>query len=352
MTRAILFRHVSWFGFCGANTLGAQPAGAEAVTGVRSVPVPKRPIRARTAPVWRSEMNGRTIPNLSRAIAALGVVSILGCNEAQAQKPERKPPPPTVYFTSVSRRDLPIFIEAVGTLDGYINADIRARVRGYLQTQSYNDGAFVKAGQTLFTIEPTEHAAALSGAKANLTRAKVAVDRNRVERERGKSLFTTGMISRQELDTATANVGDAQGQIQAAEAQLTQAQLNLSYAQVKSPISGVAGIALVRAGNLVGQDGPTLLTTVSQLDPIRVNFPISEGDYVRNPERFKNLQTHDLAWARAQFAKLDAGEPGEHGETGLEIILSDGQVYAHRGVIVTANRQVDPGTGTLQIQGL
>jgi membrane fusion protein (multidrug efflux system) len=288
----------------------------------------------------------------SRAVTGFGLLASLGCTEARASKVEPVTPPPTVYFTAVTRRDLPIFIESVGLLDGYVNADIRARVRGYLQTQLYKDGAYVKAGQTLFTIEPTEYAATLSGAKAALMRARVAVDRNRIELERGKGLFSSGMLSRQELDNATASVADAEGQVQAAQAQLTQAQLNLSYTQVKSPLAGIAGLALVRVGNLVGQEGPTLLTTVSQLDPIRVNFPLSEVDYVRNPERFSHLEARDLAWAKAQFARLDTGQPAEQGDTGLEIVLSDGHTHEHRGVVVSANRQVDPSTGTLQIQGL
>jgi len=261
-------------------------------------------------------------------------------------------PPPTVYFATVSRHDLPLFIEAVGSLDGYVNADIRARVRGFLQTQSYKDGAYVKSGQTLFTIEPTEYGAALASANASLTRAKVAVSKNKVELERDQGLFNTGMLSRQDLDNATASVADTEGQVQAAQAQVTQAQLSLSYTQIRSPISGVAGLALVRVGNLVGQDGPTLLTTVSQLDPIRVNFPISEVDYVRYPERFKHLESRDLEWAKKQFSRFASGKTAENGDPGLELVLSDGSTFAGRGVIVAANRQVDPSTGTLQVQAL
>jgi membrane fusion protein (multidrug efflux system) len=247
---------------------------------------------------------------------------------------------------------LPIYIEAVGSLDGYVNAEIRARVRGYLQTQNYKDGAYVKAGQTLFTIEPNEYVATLSSARANVTRAHVAVDKNRVELERDKGLFASGMFSRQDLDNATASLADTEGQVQAAQAQLTQAQLNLSYTQIKSPISGIAGLALVRVGNLVGQDGPTLLSTVSQLDPIRVNFPMSEVDYVQNPGRFRHLEGRDLKWAKAQFARLEANQSTETGDNGIQLVLSGGHHYEHRGVIVSVDRQVDPSTGTLQVQAL
>ncbi len=285
-------------------------------------------------------------------LAWLAVWASIACTEAKAHKAEPAMPPPTVYFTNVSRHDLPLYIEAVAALDGYVNADIRARVRGFLQTQSYKDGAYVKAGQALFTIEPTEYAAALASANANLTRARVAVTKNKVELERDQGLFNTGMLSRQDLDNATASVADTEGQVQAAQAQVTQAQLSLSYTRIRSPISGVAGLALVRIGNLVGQDGATLLTTVSQLDPIRVNFPISEVDYVRYPERFKHLELRDLNWAVKQFARLASGTTAENGDPGIELVLADGSTYAQRGVIVAANRQVDPSTGTLQVQAL
>jgi membrane fusion protein, multidrug efflux system len=160
------------------------------------------------------------------------------------------------------------------------------------------------------------------------------------------------MLSQQDLDNATANLADTDGQMQAAQAQLDQATLNLSYTQVTSPIDGVAGLALVRVGNLVGQDGPTLLTTVSQLDPIRVNFPMSEADYIRYRDRLGHMEKRDLAWAKKQFGKLEAGGSTDDGDDGVQLVLADGSTYAHRGVIVAANRQIDASTGTIQIQAL
>jgi membrane fusion protein (multidrug efflux system) len=271
------------------------------------------------------------------------------CEESKKPPP---PAPPIVYVAAVARRDVPLYVEAVATLDGYDNADIRARVRGFLRTQGYKDGSSVKAGQVLFTIEATEYVAAQSSAHAALTRARVVQAHNRVQLEREQGLLKSGMVSQQDVDNASANFADADGQVQAAEAQVQQADLNLSYTQIRAPLEGVAGLALVRIGNLVGQDGPTLLTTVSQIDPIRVNFPMSEVDFVKYPDRFKRLDARDLAWARKQFALLDAGKTTETGDPGLEIVLTDGSSYPHRGVIVTTNRQIDPSTGTLQIQAL
>jgi membrane fusion protein (multidrug efflux system) len=284
----------------------------------------------------------RTIPLL------LALAGGVGCAE---QKAKATAPPPTVIVTPVVQRDVPIYIEAVSNLDGYVNAEIRARVRGFLQAQKYKDGAVVKEGQLLFQIEPNEYAAAVATAQANVARAKTAQEHGNVQLDRRKALLPSGVVSKQELDDATATAHDADGQLAAAQAQLQQALLNLSYTQIHSPVTGVAGLALVRIGNLVGQNDATLLTTVSQVDPIRVNFPVSETDYVKAPERLKHLDGRDLAWAEKQFKALDSGGTAE-GDPGLELVLSDGSVYAHRGVIVAANRQVDASTGTIQLQAL
>jgi membrane fusion protein (multidrug efflux system) len=160
------------------------------------------------------------------------------------------------------------------------------------------------------------------------------------------------MISQQDVDNASASLADTEAQITGARASLQTSALNLSYTKIRSPIDGVAGLALVRVGNLVGQDGPTLLTTVSQTDPIRINFSLSEVDYVRHPERFANLEKRDLPWMKKQIAALDSGGLAEGGDPGVELVLADGSVYSHRGVIVTANRQIDATTGTIQVQAL
>jgi membrane fusion protein, multidrug efflux system len=258
-------------------------------------------------------------------------------------------PPAQVGVITIARRDLPLYIESVATLDGYVNADIRARVRGYLRTQTYKEGAVVKTGQTLFTIDASEYVVAVSAAKASLSRAETAQARAKIELDRDLALFKGGNLSQQDLDNAKAALADTQGQVQAAQAALDQANLNLSYTDIKSPITGVAGLAQIRVGNLVGQDQPTLLTTVSQTDPIRVTFPLSELDYVKYPERFKNLEQRDLGWATAQFAKLEASTSNDGA---VELILSDGARYPKRGVIVTVNRNIDSTTGTIQMQAL
>lgn len=297
---------------------------------------------------WRSSLSALcTVAVLAAGAAACGDKKSSGGAAPAASAG----PPPSVGVTTVTRRDLPLFIEAVASLDGYVNADIRARVRGYLRSQNYKDGANVKEGQTLFTIDASEYTVAAASAKASLSRAQTAQSRAKIELDRDVGLFKTGNLSQQDLDNAKAALADAEGQVAAAQAQVDQANLNLSYTNIKSPINGVAGVAQVRVGNLVGQDQPTLLATVSQTDPIRVNFPLSEIDYVKYPDRFNHLEGRDLAWAKAQFAKLDQ-QKGAGDDGSVELILSDGSVYPHRGVIVTVNRNIDSSTGTIQMQAL
>ena len=282
-----------------------------------------------------------------RLAASLGVVLLaVGCEESKAKT---APQPPSVLVAVVARRDVSLFLDAVGSLDGYVNAEIRARVRGVLQLQKYKDGATVKQGQLLFSIDRAEFQAAADSAKAALARAQTARAHNKAQLDRRQDLNAARVVSRQELEDAEAAARDADDQVLAATAQLRQAELNLSYTEIRSPVTGVAGMAMVRTGNLVGQDGPTLLTTVSQVDPIRVNFPMSEVDYIKAAERLKRLDGRDRAWAEGQFKKMAKGEAIADS---LELLLSDGSVYPHRGVIVAANRQVDITTGTIQLQAL
>ena len=280
---------------------------------------------------------------------AAGLALLAGCAESKA-KTSAPPPPPAVQTARVVRRDVPLFLEALGSLDGYVNADIRARVRGVLQAQRYKDGATVTEGQLLFTIDPSEFKIAVESAQAALARAETARIHAKAQLARRQGLGASKVVSLQEVEDAEAAARDAEDQVRAASAQLEQAKLNLSYTTVRSPVSGLAGLAQIRVGNLVGQDGPTLLTTVSQVDPLRVNFPMSEVDYVKAADRLKRLDGRDLGWAKKQFARMESG--GVVDEDALELVLSDGSIYPHRGVIVAANRQVDATTGTIQLQAL
>jgi membrane fusion protein (multidrug efflux system) len=224
-----------------------------------------------------------------------------------------------------------------------------------LAGQHYQDGATVKPGQLLFSIDRSEFRIAADSARAALARAETALAHNQALLARRTNLGAAKVVSQQEVEDAEAAARDAADQVRAAKAQLGQAQLNLSYTEIRSPVGGLAGLAQVRTGNLVGQDGPTLLTTVSQVDPMRVNFPMSEGDYLKAAERLKRLGGRDLAWAEKQFAAMKAGRAGSTAnpiDGALDLILSDGTIYPHQGLIVAVNRQVDTTTGTIQLQAL
>ena len=271
------------------------------------------------------------------------IMFIAACSDAHSSPPSQPPHPVTVGVVTAARRDVPLYLEAIGSLDGYANVEIRARVRGYLTSQAYKDGAHVTAGGVLFRIEPAEFNATGEAAAANLSRAHVALDKAKLEVDRDRRLRAAGMISLQDLDNAEAAVRDAQAQLRANGAESALASLDVRYTTVRSPIDGVAGLAQVRVGNLVGQDGPTLLTTVSQVDPMRVNFPVPEAEYVKHPEWFEDLDGRDLGWATQQFAK---------GSANLELALADGSAYGKRAVIVAIDRKIDTANGTVQVQAL
>ncbi|HEY6881926.1 MAG TPA: efflux RND transporter periplasmic adaptor subunit [Polyangiales bacterium] len=292
--------------------------------------------------VWRAPLRA--------AVATAFSVALFAC-KPEAQQP-KAPPPAKVVVETVRKRSVELYADNVGQIDGYVNAEIRARVRGYLHQQLYRDGGEVKAGQVLFTIDPAEFVAALDSARGTAARAKAQLQLAQQNLARSEALIKSGTITQRALDDATAAANDAAGQNSAAQAAVRNAELNLSYTKVHSPIDGVAGLARVRVGNLVGQAEPTLLTTVSTLDPMRVRFPINERDYLKNAARFRQLAGRDLKWAQQQFAALAQGGRAEGGDEGVQLILSDDSVSPHRGVIAATDREINPTTGTIQVEAL
>jgi membrane fusion protein, multidrug efflux system len=275
---------------------------------------------------------GLTLSVVAGGLAVLGLAA--GC-----KKPPPPLPPTTVLVAPAIQQDLSLSAEYVGSIDGYVNVEIRARVKGFLKSQDYQDGAFVKTGQLLFTIDPAEYIAAVAQAKGALARAQATYGQTKVTAERYKPLAAKQAVSQQDLDDAVAAQRAAAASVESAKANLDQAQLSLGYCRITSPVDGLAGTALVRVGNLVGQSDPTLLTTVSQVDPMRVTFPISEARYFQVAER------------AAQLEKLDPLDAGADRRV-LDLLLADGSVYKHKGWFIALNRNVEQGTGTIQVQTL
>jgi RND family efflux transporter, MFP subunit len=267
------------------------------------------------------------------------ILALIGCQKSQQSTTS----PPDVEVVEVLQKDVPIWKEWIGTLDGLWNAQIRPQVTGYLLRQTYKDGAFVKKDQLLFEIDPRTFQAAVDQYKGQLANAEgllASAQANQVKTQNDVNRYTPlakeQAIPQQDLDTAIqvnlgakAQVDAAKAQIEAAKGQLASAQLNLGFTRVLSLIDGVAGIAQGQLGDLVTPS--TLLTTVSTVDPIKIYFPVSEREYL-------------------DYVKEHPDEDKRH--LRLQLILANGLVYPHEGQTTLVDRQVDVKTGTLRVQGL
>jgi membrane fusion protein (multidrug efflux system) len=251
------------------------------------------------------------------------------------------PAPPVVSVAVAAERDVPLSDEYAGTLQAYVSAEARARVEGFLLEQHYTEGSFVKAGQLLFVIDPKPFDAARLQAEGSLVQAKAALEKAEADVARDRPLVAKQAVSQQDLDHAIAAKDSATGQVAAAEGALRTANLNLGYTRVAAPVDGIAGIAQVRIGNLVGQGEPTLLATVYQVDPVRMVFSLPERDYI------------DLAARIAAFERTEAQGGAAPPETrGLQLVLANGSLFQYQGQIAIIGGPVDPATGTLTVQAL
>src|SRR6266481_2680323 len=270
-----------------------------------------------------------------RGIAVLlfgGFLSLIGGCSGGASAPS--PPAPTVEFVSVIQQDVPIYSEWVATLDGYVNAQIQPRVPGYIIRQNYKEGSVVRKGQVLFEIDPRPFKAALDQAKAQLALAEAQLGTAKLDVERDTPLAQARAIAQSQLDTEIQAKLGAQAQVQAAKANLEQARLNLEFTKVTSLVSGIAGIAQVQIGNLVGPS--SVLTSVSQVDPIKAYFTVSEQVFTDFHRRFPTQESVEEQRKRMP----------------LELVLSDGSVYEHPGTIYFADREVNAATGAIRIAGV
>jgi RND family efflux transporter MFP subunit len=262
------------------------------------------------------------------AVLAGTVFLAAGCGSPKAAPAI---PSPEVEVASVLQKDVPIVSEWVATLDGYINAQIQPQVAGYVIRQTYKEGSFVRKGQILFQIDPRPFQALLDQAKAQLAQAQAQLGKTEMDVNRDTPLAKERAIAQSQLDNDVQAEQAAQAAVKAAEALVEQARLNLEFTDVKSLVDGIAGIAQVQIGNLVN---PTaVLTTVSQVNPIKAYFSISEQEYIHFADRINTETQKEIP---------SNGPP-------FELILADGSVYPHKGVGLLTNRQVDVATGSIQV---
>lgn len=268
----------------------------------------------------------------SRLFCASLVLLILVCFWiAGCTKKAPPPPPPEVEVITLEPTNVPIVEEWIGTLDGYVNAQIRAQVTGYLLKQDYSEGSEVKRGDLLFEIDPRPFQATLNQAKSKLAQDQAQLGKADLDVRRYTPLAQEQAISQEELDNAVQAKLAAEAQVKADEAAVETAQLNLGFTRITSLIDGLAGIALGQIGDLVSPSSG-LLTTVSTIDPIKVYFQVSEQSYLN-------------FWRRHTSS-------GSETNIELQLVLSDGSLYAERGRVFFADREVNPNTGTLQVVGL
>ncbi|HWD21330.1 MAG TPA: efflux RND transporter periplasmic adaptor subunit [Verrucomicrobiae bacterium] len=244
-------------------------------------------------------------------------------------------PPPKVEVISVTPRDIPIYREWIGTSEGYVTAQIRPQVSGYLMTQNYVEGSAVKKGDTLFQIDPRPFEATLAQYNAKLAQDQAQLVKTEMDVKRFTPLAKDGAVSQEEVDDAIQANLAAAAAVKADQAAIENGQLNVGFTKITSPIDGVAGLALAQIGDLVSPGG-TVLTTVSTLDPLRVYFSVSEQFYLDHRRQFATPEERTRHQANLEF----------------QLILADGSVYAHPGKFFFENRQVDVGTGTIQLAAL
>ena len=264
-------------------------------------------------------------------LAFLLAVWPIGCTKKEAATAAV---PPEVEVARVIQQDVPIYTECISTLDGYVNAEIRPQVTGYLMKQNYQEGTVVHKDQVLFEIDPRPFEAALQQAQGQQAQSEAQLGKTRLDVARDTPLAKERAIPQAQLDNDIQANEAAQAVVAAAKAQVEQAQLNLSFTKVRSLVEGIAGLAKGQIGDLVGPTTP--LTTVSQVEPIRAYFAISEGDYMKFAERI------------SAFAE---GRRRTGGQKTLELVLSDGSVYPRKGWVELADRQVDVKTGTIRMAG-
>jgi len=270
---------------------------------------------------------------MKRLIALAGLLISISFSTACSRKPAQvAPDAPEVLVTTVQPRDVPRVLERVATLDGFINANINAQVQGYIVSRDYQEGSVVKKGDLLFQIDPRPFEAALAQAKGTLAKDQANQVKANADEKRAIDLFNRKVISDQERDTAVAAAGSTRANVEADQAAVKQAELNLGYTKITAPIDGLAGFANNQVGDLVGPASTTPLTTVSQIDPIKAIVTVGEGAFTDFFARYPDAEQRQALLKRIDF----------------DLILGSGTVYPRKGKFYALDRNLDPKTGSIR----
>src|SRR5205809_3410669 len=261
--------------------------------------------------------------------ALLTLIFAVGCSRKQSTVVASAP---EVLVTVVTPKDVPRILERVATLDGFINANINAQVQGYIVSRDYQEGSLVKKGDLLFEIDPRPFEAALAQAKGTLAKDKANQVKADADEKRAIDLFNKKVTSDQERDTAIAAAGSTRANVEADEAAVKQAELNLGYTKITAPIDGLAGFANNQVGDLVGPASTTSLTTVSQIDPIKAIVTVGEGAFTDVFARYPDAEQRQVLLKRIDF----------------DLILGSGTVYPRKGKFYALDRNLDPKTGSIR----
>jgi len=269
----------------------------------------------------------------------LALAPIAGCGKSEPPPP----PPPNIPVITPIQRDQPIAVEMVGETMGSVDIPIRARVEGFLEGMSFQEGWPVEKGQLLYTIDPQPFEAAVVEANGYLAEATTMLAKAKSDLDRIAPLAEMKAVSQQDLDGAVAEYEAAIGAVQAADARVEQAEIELGYTKIHSPIDGRIGISAAKVGEFVGrQPNPVILNYVSQADPIRVRFAIDERQYLKFARKFVTQ--------RADSADLEALKSARENQQPLELILADGAIHEYPGHIVAYDASVNPTTGTFRME--
>jgi membrane fusion protein (multidrug efflux system) len=269
------------------------------------------------------------------SLISVSFLSLHSCSE----KNKKIPPPPEITVVEVVQKDVPIYKKFVGQVYGNSDIPIRARVSGFLNGIHFLEGFSVKKGQLLYTIEPEPFLAKVATQESHLAEAKTQLAKTESDLNRIKPLAEINAVSKSDLDAAQAEYDAAVSYVHAMESNLKYAKIDLSYCWIKSPIDGVIGKTKARVGEFVGQSpNPVILNTVSTVDTIRVEFYLTEADYIRLAREYKEITSYESKYAVY------------NDRNNLSLILADGSVFKHKGFVNFINREVDPQTGSLLVQ--